>query len=89
MSSTVRLGQVVKWPLLMALSKFFFTGIKRAVWYHLASSVLFLATRALSADGCFCIGGLVGLLVRLTFYIPDVDDIFPSSTVSPSLTTLR
>ena len=30
MSSTVRLGQVVKWAFLMDLSKFFFTGLKRA-----------------------------------------------------------
>ena len=49
MSSTFRLGQVVKCPFLMACSKVFFTGIKRAEWYHLDSSVFLLASRALSA----------------------------------------
>ena len=53
MSFTFILGQVVKWPFLMAWSNVFFTGIKRAAWYHLASSGLLLATRALSAAGCF------------------------------------
>ena len=37
MSSIVRLVQVVKWPFLMAWSKALFTGIKRAMWYHLDS----------------------------------------------------
>ena len=31
----------------------------------------------------------MGLLVRLNCHIPDVDDLLPYSTVSPSLTTLR
>ena len=53
MSFTFILGQVVKWPFLMDWSNVFFTGIKRAAWYHLASSGLLLATRALSAAGCF------------------------------------
>ena len=63
--------------------------INRAVWYYLDISGLFLAAMALSAAGCLWLGGLVGLLVRLTCHIPDVDDLFPSSTVSPSFTTLR
>ena len=52
-SSTVRLVQVVKWPFLMAWSKVFFTRLKRAACYHLASSSLLLSARALSAAG-FC-----------------------------------
>ena len=52
MSSTGSLGQVVKWLFLMAWSKVFFTGIKRAAWYHLDSSGLLLSARALSAAGC-------------------------------------
>ena len=88
MSSTVRLGQVVKWPFLMAWSKVLFTGINRAAWYHLDSSGLLLDTRELSAVGCFWICGLVGLLVRLTCHMPNVVDQLPSSTVSQSLTTL-
>ena len=89
MSSTFRLGHAVKWTFLMAWSKILFTGIKRAAWYHLASSGLLLASREFSADGCCWLGDPVGLLVRLTCHIPDVDDLFPSSTVIPSLTTLR
>ena len=50
--STVRLGKVAKWRFLMAWSKFFFTGLKRAAWYHLASSGLLSAARTLSAAGC-------------------------------------
>ena len=45
MSYTVRLGQVVKWALLMAWSKVFLNGLKRAAWYDLASSGLLLAVR--------------------------------------------
>ena len=89
MSSSIRLGRVVKLLFLMAWSKVFFTGINRAAWYHLASSVLLLAARALSAAGCFWIGGLVELLFRLTCHVSDVVDLLPSSTVIPSLTTLR
>ena len=89
MSSNYSLVQVVKWPFLMDWIKVFFTGINRSIWYHLDSSGLLLASRALSAVGFLWIGGLVGLLVRLTCHMPDVDDIFPSSTISPSLTTLR
>ena len=43
MSSTVRLGQVAKWPFLMAWSMILFTGLKRAEWYHMDSSSLILA----------------------------------------------
>ena len=89
MSSTIRLVQVVKWLFLMAWSKVFFTGIKSVVWYHLDSSGLLLASKALSATGCLWLGGLMGLLVRLTCHIPDVDNLLPSGTVSPYLTTLR
>ena len=66
MSSTVRFGQVVKWPFLVAWSKVFFTGIKRATWYHLAISGLLLTARALRDDGYLWLGGLVGLLVSFT-----------------------
>ena len=52
MSSTVRLGQVVKGPLFMDWSKVLFTEINRAKCYHLASSGLLLGARALSAAGC-------------------------------------
>ena len=52
MGFTVRLGQVVKWLFLMDWSKFLFTGIKRAVWCHLASYGLLLAVMSLSAAGC-------------------------------------
>ena len=89
MSSTVRLGQVLKWHLLMAWSKVFFTGLKRAPWYHLASSGLLPADRALSAAVFCLLGGSVGLLVRLTCHIPDVVGLIPSSNLSLSLTTLR
>ena len=89
MSSTVRLGQVVKWPFLVACSKVLFTGINRSAWYHLASSGLFIAARALSAAGCCLRVGWVGLLVSLTCHIPDVEDLLLSSNLSPSLTTLR
>ena len=89
MSYTVRLVQVLKWPFLMAWSNVFFTGIKRDAWYHLASYGLLLAARALSADGCFWIGGPMGLMARLNYHIPDVDELLPSTTVSPSFTTLR
>ena len=89
MSSTVRLGQVAKWPFFMAWSKVLLTGIKRDAWYHLASSGLLLSARALSAAICFCIYSTVGLLVKLTCYITDVDDLLPSSKVIPSLNTLR
>ena len=89
MSSTVRLSQVAKWLFLMAWSKFFFTGIKKYAWYHLDIYGLLLAARALSAAGCFCLGGTVGLLVRLTCHITDVDDLLPSSTVSTYLNKLR
>ena len=66
MRSTVRLVQVVMWPFLMAWSKVLFPAINRAVWYHLDSPGLLLSIRALSAAGCCWLGGLVGLLVRLT-----------------------
>ena len=89
MSSTVRLVQVVKCPLSMAWSKVLFTWLKRDAWYNLASSGLLLAARALSDTDCLWVGGLVGLMVRLTFHMPDVDNMLPSSTVSPYLTTLR
>ena len=89
MSSTVRLVQVVKWPFLMAWSKVLFNGLKRDAWYHLARSGLLLASRTLSAVGCCWLGGPVGLLVLLTCHMPDVVDLFPSSTVSPYLTKLR
>ena len=81
-NSTVRLGRVVKWLFLMAWSKVLFTGLNRATWYHLASSGLIIAARALGAASCCWLGGPMGLLVRLTCHIPDVDDLLPSSTVS-------
>ena len=87
MSPTVRLVQVVKWTFSMAWIEVLFTGLNRAEWYHLDSSGLLLASRALSAAGCF-LGGLVGLLVMLTCHMPDLYDLLPSSTVSPSLTEL-
>ena len=89
MISTVRLGQVAKCKFLMDWIKVLFTGLKRSAWYHLASSGLLFAVRALSDDGCCWLGGLVVLLVRLTFHITDVYDLLPSSSVSPSLTTLK
>ena len=89
MSYAGRLGQVVKWPFLMAWSKDFFTGIKRAAWYHLDISGFLLAARALCAAGHYWIGGPVGLLVRLTCHITDVDNLLPYINVSPSLTKLR
>ena len=89
MSYAGRLGQVVKWPFLMAWSKDFFTGIKRVAWYHLDISAFVLAARALCAAGHYWIGGPVGLLVRLTCHIPDGDDLFPSSNVIQYLATLR
>ena len=79
---------MVKWPLLMAWSNFLLTGMKRTAWYHLDNSGLLLADRALSAAGCCFLGGWLGLLVRLTFHIPDVVDRLPYSTVIPSLTIL-
>ena len=60
-----------------------------AVWYHLAIFGLLLAAMALSASGWCWLGGPVVLLFSLTFQIPDVDYLIPSSTVSPSLTKLR
>ena len=88
-SSSVRLGQVVKWSFLMDWSEVLLTGLKRATWYHLYSSVLLISARTLSAAGCCLLGGWLGLLVSLTSHMPDVVNRFPSSTVSPSLTTLR
>ena len=89
MSYTFRLGHVVKWNFLMVCSKVSLTGLKSVAWYHLASSGLLLASRALGDAGCCLLGGRVGLLVRLTCHMPDVFDLLPSSTVSPSLTKLR
>ena len=89
LGSTVRLGQVVKWLLLMTCSKVFFTGIKRAAWYHLDSSGFLIAARALSAASSWLLGGHVGLLISLTCQNHGVVDLFPYSTVSPSLTKLR
>ena len=73
----------------MAWSKIFLTGMKRAEWYHLASSGLLISARALSDAGCCLLGGWLGLLVRLTCHMHDVVDWLPSSTVSPSLTKVR
>ena len=84
MSYTVILGQVVKWRFLMAWSNVFLIKLNRAVWYHLARSGLLISARALSAAGCCLLGGWVGLLVRSTYHMPDVVDLLPSSTVSPS-----
>ena len=56
MRSTVRLGQVVNLPFLMAWSKGLLTGMEITVWYHLASPGLLLSARALSAAGCCCLG---------------------------------
>ena len=89
MSSTIRLVQVVKWLFLMAWSKVLFTGLKRTAWYQLDRSGLFPDARILSAAGCCWIGGIEGLLVRMTLHITDVDDLLTSSTVSPSLNTHR
>ena len=89
MRSTVRLDHVVKWPLLMACSNFFLTRLKFLEWYHLASSGLLLAAKALSANGCCWIGGCSGLLVRLTCHTPDEFDRLPSNTIRPFLTKLR
>ena len=58
-------------------------------WYHLVRSGLLLAARALSAAGCFWLGGCSGFLVMLTFHMPDVFDRLTSNNVSPSLTKLR
>ena len=66
MSYTVRLGQVLKWPFLMAWSKVFFSGLNRAMWYHLYSSVLLIVSRALSASVCCFLGVHLGLLVMFT-----------------------
>ena len=52
MRSTVRLGQVVKWPFLMAWSKVLLTGLKSVAWYHLGSSGFLLVVSALSDAGC-------------------------------------
>ena len=51
-SSTVKLGQVVKCMFLMAWSKVFLTRLKMAAWCHLDRSDLLIAVRALSAAGC-------------------------------------
>ena len=89
MRSTIRLGKVVKWMLLMAWSKVFLTGMESAMWYHLSRSGLLLAARPLSAAGCCSLGVWLGLLFMLTCHIPDVFDQFPSNNVRTSLTTLR
>ena len=89
MRSTVRLGQVVKWPFLMAWSKVFLNGLKSVVWCHLASSGLLLSAIALSYDVCFFLGGWLGFLVRLTYHMPDVFYQLPFNIFLPSLTTLR
>ena len=80
---------MANWTFLMAWNQFLFTEIKRAAWYHLDSFGLFLDARELRAIVCCWLGGLVGLLVSLICHMPDVVDLLPSSTVSPSLTTLR
>ena len=89
MRSTVRLGQVVKWPFLMAWSKVFLNGLKSVVWCHLASSGLLLSAVAFSSGVSFFLGGRSGLLVRLTYHMPDVFYQLPSNIVIQSLTTLR
>ena len=87
--STVRLGHVLKWPLLMARSKVLRTGLKSVAWYQLASSGFLLDTRALSTAGCCWLGGWSVFLVRSTRKITDVFDQMPSSTFISSLDTLR
>ena len=83
------LFQVVKWPLLMAWSKFFFTSLNIVAWYHLDRYILILAVRSLSSSGCFLLGRWSGLLVMLTCHMSDVFYQLPSNTVSPSLTIVR
>ena len=87
--STVRLGHVEKWPFLVACSKVLRTGLNIVEWYHFAIYVLLLAARALSAADCCCLGRWYGLLVRLTFYMPDVLGQVPYNTVRPYFTILR
>ena len=50
--STVRLGNVDKWPLLMDWSKVLRIGLNSVAWYHCDRSRLVLADRKLSTDGC-------------------------------------
>ena len=52
-SSNVMLDHVVKWNLLMALSKVLCIGLNNVAWHHLDSSGLVLSARAFIAAGCF------------------------------------
>ena len=73
----------------MAWSKFLLTGLKSAVWHHLAISGLILVAMALSDAGCCLLGGCSRLLVCLKCHMHDVFDHFTSNNVRPYLTKLR
>ena len=88
-SSTVRLVHMAKWPLLVAWSRFFRTGINSAAWYHCANSGLVISSRALSSFGLGGLGGWPGLLLRLTCHMPYLFELLPSNTVRSSFNMLR
>ena len=70
--SIFSLGHVEKWPFLMAWIMVLRIGPNSEAWYHYASSVLILSTKALSDAGCDWVGRWYGLVVKLTVHMHDV-----------------
>ena len=79
--STVRLGHVEKWPLLMDWRKGFRTGLNIVAWYHCSRSGLVVSARALSAAGHGMIGGWSRFLGMLNLHMPYMFERVPSNTV--------
>ena len=55
--SDVSSGQVVEWPLLMALILVEVVGLKQAAWRNLMSSLVLVEVAAALADGCSVVAG--------------------------------
>ena len=87
--STISLVHVEKTPFLMAWKRVLQTGLNSVAWYHCANYGLVLYAMALGAAGHGGLGDFNGILVRLTFQMLDVIEVFPYSTVSPPFTKLR
>ena len=58
-------------------------------WYHSDISGLFLSFRGLNADVIGDIGWCHGILVRLTYHMPDVPGKWTYSTVRTFFTAVR
>ena len=73
----------------MACIRVWRTGIKRVAWYHFDSYGFLLDFRPLIKEGIVELGWWHGILVRLTFKIPDVPERWTSSKVMSLLTKVR